>query len=327
MKDAAYVGVTTAVYREALDAALADPEGLRGAARVAGAARAELLAQLHDRAPRGPPRRGAQRRPRGAPRRAGGSRERVRRGRRARSSQAEQAGRRRRRRLPVHALGPDGAAAAGGGRRREHHAARARARRRQGPPVPPRGGRCGELAHATWSPGASPAPDRAVACASTGEEGATAALAVDELALGGEVGDGRRRRSRWRRRARPHSPRPSARGASAPWAARRTGSRARRAIAGGSLPAVGELKDLRRRAVAALDERRLAARRRRAAALAGSGSAAAAPRAAPPSPAAPRPRRRAAALERAPSPPGRPAAAPGEAPLAAPGGGASASTC
>ena len=27
MKDAAYVGVTTAVYREALDAALADPEG------------------------------------------------------------------------------------------------------------------------------------------------------------------------------------------------------------------------------------------------------------------------------------------------------------
>ncbi len=48
MKDAAYVGVTTAVYREALDAALADPEGYAGAARVERAARAELLAELHD---------------------------------------------------------------------------------------------------------------------------------------------------------------------------------------------------------------------------------------------------------------------------------------
>ena len=44
MKDAAYVGVTTAVYREALDAAVADPEGYdvhpRGARGSSRASRA-----------------------------------------------------------------------------------------------------------------------------------------------------------------------------------------------------------------------------------------------------------------------------------------------
>ena len=54
MKDAAYVGVTTAVYREALDAALADPEGYDVRPEWRAQPRAELLAQLHHRAPRRP---------------------------------------------------------------------------------------------------------------------------------------------------------------------------------------------------------------------------------------------------------------------------------
>ena len=112
------------------------PGGLRRAAGVERAARAELLALVHHGPSRRPPRRRAQRRPRRPPRRARRPGERLQRVDGRGRDQAQPAGRRGRRRLPVHALGPDGAAAPGGGRRRGHHAARARARRRQGPALP-----------------------------------------------------------------------------------------------------------------------------------------------------------------------------------------------
>ncbi len=115
--------------------------GLRRPAGVDRAARAELLAFLHHRPSRRSPRRRAQRRPRRPPRRARRPGERVQRVDGRGRDQAQPAGRRGRRRLPVHALGPDGAAAPRGGRRRGPHAARARARRRQGPPVPAGRGR------------------------------------------------------------------------------------------------------------------------------------------------------------------------------------------
>jgi putative protease len=96
------------------------------------------------------------------------------------------------------------------------------------------------------------------------------------------------------------------------------------AVADGLFLAVGDLKDLRRRAVAALDERRLAARRRHAApGVAPSGSAAAAPAESASGGAATSGSTAAAPAESAPAaaaPPGLVLVLrPGEQPLAAPG--------
>ena len=77
MKDAAYVGVTTAVYREALDAAFADPEGYEVRPEWSARLEQSFSRSFTHRAPRGPPPRGAQRRPRRPPRRARGPRERA----------------------------------------------------------------------------------------------------------------------------------------------------------------------------------------------------------------------------------------------------------
>ena len=211
--------------------------------------------------------------------------------------------------------------APGGGRRRERHAARARARRRQGPPLPPRRGRRRRAGPRPGHRARRPAPDRASRMRLDGEEGSAGGAdrhrpgvararsrAVD---VAGAAGGGAHRRPD--RGPSPRCPRRARRHAVPARAAWSTPSPT------ASSSRVGELKELRRRAVAALDERRVAARRRRGGRV---------------SPARGRRRRSPAALRGrlAAGPPARPSPArapelvlrlrPGATPLPLPAGGA-----
>ena len=274
MKDAAYVGVTTAVYREALDAAVADPEGYRRAPRVERAARAELLALLHHGAPPGAPRRGAQRRPRRAPRRPRRPREHDRRGDRLRGGQAEQA---RQPRATSSTCTRRGARRSRGGWRR----AATRASRCACASASP-----SRTASSGWRPrdvgelgrdlvtGRVALRPLELRMRLTGEVGSPAALAVTESHSGHSVTVATAEPLAAARTAALTEARAEdALGALGGTPYRLAGLEF--AVAGEVFLAVGELKDLRRRAVAALGERRLAAGRRSAGRAAhGSGGAA-----------------------------------------------------